>query len=282
MERILVGVDGSIASQAAMRWACAVSERTGAGIVALHAYQRPFVELSPEKHAVLIAERKVLLEDDWVRGVRQAGRPVEAVLEEGDPRDVVARVAGTKDADLVVLGRSGRGGGPGFLHLGSVVEHTAHHVQRPLVVIPPTDIGPIRRIVIGVDGSAESAAAVEWCAELASAVGASVIAAEVEEPIFEWTPSWDDENWRRRAEHDVANWLAPVTRSGVASEAVATRHLHPADGLLGVASARRADLLVIGTRGAGGFAGLRFGGVAMKVLHRASLPLALVPPEQKG
>jgi nucleotide-binding universal stress UspA family protein len=40
----------------------------------------------------------------------------------------------------------------------------------------------------------------------------------------------------------------------------------------------RADLLVIGTRGAGRFSGVRIGGVAMKVLHQASLPVVLVPP----
>ena len=116
-----------------------------------------------------------------------------------------------------------------------------------------------------------------WVAEVAPALKASVVAVQVEEPYFEWTPVSSPDNWRRDVERNIKDWTSQLAESGVSVLALAQRDLHPADGLIGVATARHADLLVIGTRGVGGFTGLRAGGVALKVLHRASLPLVLVP-----
>jgi nucleotide-binding universal stress UspA family protein len=278
MQRIVVGVDGSVASGAALRWAGHLARTTGAELTAAHSHRRPYAEVPPEEHARMLAERAEILATQWVRPVEDLGIEVRSRVIEGDPRGSLLAVVDEERPDLVVLGRSGAGGGPGFLHLGSVVEHIAHHADVPLAIIPSGDQTAISRIVLGVDGSDESAAAVRWCADVAAAAGAEVIAVTVEEPVAEWTPSWDDRNWRRDAERDVERWVEPLTSTGVTPDIVASEHLNPADGLLGVASARGADLLVIGTRGAGGFTGLRSGGVAMKVLHRASLPLVLVPP----
>ena len=86
-----------------------------------------------------------------------------------------------------------------------------------------------------------------------------MIAVTVEEPIVVWTPSWDERNWRRDVERDIETWVAPLADAGVSVEAVASEKPASGDGLVGVASARAADLLVLGTRGLGGFTGLRFG-----------------------
>lgn len=281
MKRFLVGVDGSAGSETALRWAVQVSKQTGADILAVHAYQRPFIEMARDRHETLVEERTTFLENEWTRAARDAGVAVETRLIEGDQRDIVASLTGDEPFDLAVLGRSGRGGGPGLIHLGSVVEHAAHHTRCPLAIIPTNVELPVRLIAIGLDGSAESAAAVDWCARFAADVGAAVIALSVDEPVLEWTPSWDDKNWRRTVEHDLEALATPIRSQGVHVEVVAVRDFRPADGLLDVATARGADLLVIGTRGAGGFSGLRVGGVAMKVLHKASIPLVLVPPPEK-
>lgn len=280
MKRLLVGVDGSTGSESALRWAVQISQQTGAGIVAVHAYQRPFIEMTRGRHDRLVEERTTFLEGEWIRPSVDAGVAVETRLIEGDQRDVITSLTGNGSVDLAVLGRSGRGGEPGMAHLGSVVEHAAHHTRCPLAVIPSNVSLPVRLIAIGLDGSAESSTAVDWCAHFAADVGASVIALSVDEPVLEWTPSWDDQNWRRTVEHDLEAMVAPIRSHGVHVEVVAVRDFRPADGLLDVAAARGADLLVIGTRGAGGFSGLRVGGVAMKVLHKASLPLVLVPPPE--
>lgn len=278
LKRLVVGVDDSLAAAAALRWAVSLAVPAGAEILAVNAFESPWSEVTPRDHDRLVDERSQLLAADWTAAAADAGVSVRTTVQEGDPRNVVLDVAEAEDADLVVLGRTGRGGGPGFLHLGSAVEHIAHHTQRPLAVIPPTTQGPIQRIVVGVDGSLESLQAVQWCGELATVADANVVAVAVREPYLEWTQSSSAKNWRREVEREIDKWTAPIVAAGVDVDHVAQRDLHPADGLLGVASARSADLLVIGTRGAGGFSGLRSGGVAMKVLHKASLPIVLVPP----
>ncbi len=46
-------------------------------------------------------------------------------------------------------------------------------------------------------------------------LGAEVIAVTVDEPILEWTPSWDDRNWRRDAVRELQSWTAPIAASAI-------------------------------------------------------------------
>jgi nucleotide-binding universal stress UspA family protein len=278
MEHLMVGVDGSKASERALRWAATMALRRPATVTAVYAQPGLPPELPESEHERWLAERAEILSTEWARPAVELGADVRTELLQGEPRTTLMAYAQDARPDLLVLGRSGHGGGPGFLHVGSLVEYAAHHVGCPLAVIPPEGDDEIHRIVLGADGSESAAAAAAWCARVAEVTGAEVLAVAVQEPVAEWTPSWDEKNWRRDTERDLASWAAPVIDVGVHVELLPTENLHPADGLLGVASDRGTDLIVIGTRGAGGFLGLRFGGVAMKVLHRTTDPLVLVPP----
>lgn len=277
MKRVIVGVDGSSVAGDAVAWAGRLAVGLGAEIVAVNCFRPPYSEMPPEVHDRLLADCERALAGAWVAPALDAGAEVRTLVRQGDPRDQLMAVADDEGADLLVLGRTGAGGGPGFLHLGSLVEHAAHHYSIPLAVIPAGWSRAIGRIVVGVDGSPESRSAVAWVAEIAPALDASVVAVQVQEPFVEWTPSSSPENWRRDVERHIEEWTAPLRELGVSVVSVAQEDLHPADGLLGVAARRRGDLLVIGTRGVGGFSGLRVGGVALKVLHHASLPLVLIP-----
>lgn len=272
MRTIVVGVDQSESSQTVAGWAGRLASRVGAELVAVNAFVGPWSELTQGDWEHLVARREEVLASFWTQAARAEGAAVTSVLREGDPRDVLANVADELLADLVVLGRVGEGGGPGFLHLGSVAEYAVHHWSRPLAVVP-SHAGPVEQIVIGVDGSAGSRAAVGWCEQLAPALGAAVVAVYVEESGGE----------RREARQPDAGCrlrelTAPLVDAGVEVETIVQHVLRPPDGLLGVSSAVGADLLVVGLRGVGGFTGLRAGGVALKVLHKASLPLVFVPP----
>ena len=278
MKRIMVGLDGSAASTAAVRWTATLASATGAELVGLHAYRNPYAEVPVDEHERMLAERAQIIDQQWLRPAVEAGVRVRSQIVEGDPRRMLPATAQDGDVDLLVLGRGDQGVKPGFFHLGSVVEHIAHDARQPLAVIPADATAISREIVLGLDGSTAAEAATAWCRETARAVGAHVVAVMVREPILEWTPSWDDQNWRRDTEHDLAKWTAHLTEAGLDVALAPTENLHPVDGLLGIAAGRGADLLVIGTRGAGGFFGLRFGGVAMKMLHRATIPLVMVPP----
>lgn len=276
MEKVLVGIDDSPGSTVALHWAGRLVSRCGGEIVAVHAFRAPTTGLPRADHDHLVAERRRDFEERWTEQTVAAGAR-SPIVRDGDPRDVIEAVAEAESATLVVVGQAGEAGGPGFLHLGSVAEYLAHNISRPLAVIPTSGTDPIKRIIVGVDGSDASLAAVDWCVGAATSFESDVVAVAVEEPYLEWTPASSPKNWRRDVEDRVKSWTAPLTNAGVSVEVVAQRDLHPANGLLAVASARSADLLVVGARGVGGFTGLRAGGVAMKVLHRANLPLALVP-----
>ncbi|MFN3215793.1 MAG: universal stress protein [Acidimicrobiales bacterium] len=76
----------------------------------------------------------------------------------------------------------------------------------------------------------------------------------------------------------VWDHAAELASAGIDFHALALRGSNVADALLQAAADERADLVVVGTRGLGGFTGLRIGGVALKVLHRTDRPVVLVPP----
>jgi nucleotide-binding universal stress UspA family protein len=234
-------------------------------------------EVRPETHDRLFAEREALV-STWIGPAVDEGAVVRLVVKDGDPRDSFLTEAENADAGLIVLGRTGQSGGPGFLHLGSVVEHAAHHCRQPLVVVPSAVLRPITRIVVGVDGSKESLAALTWCADLAKVTTASVTVVVVKKPERGWGTRTPVDQWRHDTERQLDEWLGPLGAAGIETDRILQADTHPADGLLGAASAADGDVLVIGTKGAGGISGVRIGGVAMKVLHKASLPLVLVPP----
>lgn len=279
MQRIVVGIDGSAVAGSALRWACHVASKTGAEIVAVSAFQNPYSEVSPQQHELLMTERREMLEGPWLDSAADSDVNLRSLVDAGDPREVLFAIARREDADLLVLGRTGSSGGPGFLHLGSVCEYAAHHADRAVAVIPKGWTGPVERIVVGVDGSPESLTSLSWVGELAPVLGASIIAVHVEERRSDSARSIRPQDWRAEADARLSDWTADLTSAGLKAELLLQSNLHPADGLLGVTAARQGDLLVIGIRGLGRFSGLRAGGVALKVLHRATIPVVLMPAE---
>lgn len=138
-----------------------------------------------------------------------------------------------------------------------------------------------KTIVVGVDGSEQSRRAVMWAAEEARRTGGAV------EAVHAWivvigTPvvgqmAYNAEDAEALAERfldeaigpvDEASLVAPIRR--VVTEGRATCVLEK--------RAATADLLVVGTRGRGGFRCLLLGSVAEDLLHRSPCPLVLVPP----
>ena len=277
MTRFIVGVDGSRGGEAALRWATRLAVASDAEIVAVNAYERRYSEMPPDMLEQELADREQLLSAEWTRPAVEAGVRVHTEVHERDPRDMIDRAC--DDAALVVLGRTGNGTEPGVFHLGSVVEHVAHHCPVPLAVIQPHGSERVERIVVGVDGSGESSAAIRWCATHAGRFQADVLAVQVGQT--EQQPK-GPHDWRVSTEVEIGRWTEPIASAGHEVTPLAIRGLRPAEALVGIAAEGPPSLLVIGTRGTGGFLGLRVGGVAMKVLHRATTDLVLVPPAPRG
>jgi nucleotide-binding universal stress UspA family protein len=137
---IVVGVDGSEGSQAAIRWAVEEAARRRDTVRAVSAWGYPYVPgpegsavfLNPADVAAEAAERleatlAAALPDDTVR----AG--VERHVIDGGAADVL--VEQSRTADLIVVGARGKGGFTGLL-LGSVSTQVVNHAHCPVVVVP--------------------------------------------------------------------------------------------------------------------------------------------------
>jgi nucleotide-binding universal stress UspA family protein len=147
---IVVGVDGSEASAAALRWAAEEARLRFAPLVAVHAWSFippqpigdpgmlavPAGDLAGQLGAESEAAREALAEALAGALGDEAGIDVEQRLVEGDPGD--ALVAQSEDAALVVVGSHGRSGLKAAL-LGSVSRHVVSHAACPVVVVksPP-------------------------------------------------------------------------------------------------------------------------------------------------
>lgn len=141
MSGIVVGVDGSESSRAALRFALAEARLRGAPVRAVAAWHVP-VAVYEGAYATpdtsLLEELQGETADALRRAVEDAGDAardvdVETVVREGQPATVLLGEAA--DADLLVVGSRGLGGFRGLL-LGSVGQQCAHHAPCPVVIVP--------------------------------------------------------------------------------------------------------------------------------------------------
>jgi nucleotide-binding universal stress UspA family protein len=155
MGTIVVGVDGSPGSDAALRWALDEARLRGSKLRVVHAYDLPQVLASeagvgaggiaaPAPITQDDAERLRSSAEEQARGVVEsavqrvggeaADRPeIESAIFPGPATQTLIEAG--KSAELLVLGSRGRGGFLGLL-LGSVTQQVAHHPPCPVVILP--------------------------------------------------------------------------------------------------------------------------------------------------
>lgn len=277
MRRIIVGIDGSEASLGALEWAAALAAELGASIVVAHALRPAPSEKRPGLLERLLAERDAEVRS-WVTTHLEATfADLDVIVDvaEGEAQDKLPDAVRRHDGDLLVVATVGESGAdPGPLSFGSVVEHLARNTTTSLAVVPPAD-EPARapaRVLLAVDGSEHAKAAARWlaAAELQRSGSSSILAITVDDTGGE-------------ADHlPDASWIDPLDEAGVTVESRTVTGQPIQDAILAAAEGHDADLIVLGTRGAGGFAGLRLGGVALEVVRRSPIPVVLVPPDHDG
>jgi nucleotide-binding universal stress UspA family protein len=137
----------------------------------------------------------------------------------------------------------------------------------------------MERIVVGIDGSAGAASALAWAVEEARLRGARVEAVVAWQPPFvegyPYTATRFDANELEGAAKSLAEDAIAGVVSGNVRVDVVVRCGAAASALLD--AARDAALLVVGTRGRGGFSGLLLGSVSQQVCHHAPCPVVVVP-----
>jgi nucleotide-binding universal stress UspA family protein len=195
---------------------------------------------------------------------------------QGDARTALGELAAAEDAALVVVGAGDAEWFPA-LHLGSVSHYLVHHAQRPVCVVPIAhgEFEP-STVVVGLDGSPASAAAVDWARDLALRANSQVLAVHAWEPTVSRIRRADTGMERDEAEENCRAWSRALAEAGVPTE-VRVEEGVPARLLVEVTKSSGAGVLVIGSRGAGGFEGLSVGSVALNVLQHAPVPTVVVP-----
>lgn len=293
---VVAGVDGSASSLAATLWAAAEAQRRGAELYLVHAYSVPLLLSGPGVPVPDIrpATRRVattMLEDAH-RAVAKAypGLTVTTQASEGSP--VTALQAASLHAVLTVVGSHGRHQLTETL-LGSVAARVTGHAHSPVVVIrtdpagrPAGGEGPV---VVGLDGSAESDDALAFALQSAASRRTALIAVRTWDDTaldgFQGYPVIIDREQidveeRRMLADQLVPWTDKFPEVPVHQHVLRGR---PAPTLLSfcedAGTIGRPSLLVVGSRGRGGFAGMVLGSTSHALIARASCGVAVVRPD---
>jgi len=274
-DRIVVAYDGSADAQTALLWAVRTSMLSRQPVVAVVATDPDSAAtnrsvLSGERLDEVRASAQHLLED-------ALATDSEVDLRPGPVVPVLLEAA--QDASMVVVGSRGLGQVAGTI-AGSVSQHLARHAPCPVVVARPVAHPGAARIVVGVDGSGGSDAAVEFACRRAELTGEPVVV------VHGWRDGRATGTTRREVPAEFMERILEEER--LLAEAVAgLRVAHPDVQLqpeavpvvawraLADASAA-ATLVVVGSRGRGAFTGMLLGSVSQQVLHHAQCPVAVV------
>ncbi|WP_068148391.1 universal stress protein [Rhodococcoides corynebacterioides] len=291
---VVVGVDGSSSTRAAVRWAAdAALSRHAPLLIVSAALLTPgtftdginlrvgvFGEQRSEAHRALDSAVAVARESTSGRSL-----DVHTAFEHGAAAEVL--VGYSDHAQLVVVGSRRLGEISGVMY-GSVGVHVAAHARCPVVIVKtssPDGPSPDGPIVVGVDGSSASEAAIRWAFDESSRRSTDLVA------VHAWTdvdagaaavrsgayPS--DDNLSRAEDSVLAESLAGF------SEHYPDVHVrrevfrdNPVRELL--RESADAQMVVTGTRGRGGFTALMLGSTSRALIHRAAVPVVVVPPHR--
>ncbi len=261
MERIVIGVDGSDEARVALAWAYAEARLRGWALEVVMASEDD--RSGDESSGVLERE---------VRAVAgpSADVLVSTAVEEGHPAQELVRRAA--DAEKLVGGSRGLGGFKGLL-LGSVSQACLTHATGTVAVVPRTTSERRGPVVVGIDGSVESLAALHWAvgeARLRGAVLELLHAQHYPEPLDFWEvsaipqahPTIED-----RLRTQVEESEGELDDLEVVLTVV---EAHPTRALLD--GAGDAALVVVGARGHGGVTGLLLGSTSVQIASHAPCP----------
>ncbi|MEU7986436.1 universal stress protein [Streptosporangium canum] len=284
---VVVGVDGSPSSQAAVEWAADDAVRRGCALRIVHVcepwvYDIPLQTPPGFRDSVIESCQGVLESAARLARERAPGIEVDAALETGHPVEILRREAA--DAEQVVLGSRGRGGFTGLL-LGSVSLALAGHVAAPVVVVRGSQERTHGVVVVGFDGSAHAAAALEYAFEEAARRGARLHAIHAwQMPVLGqgatlYAPLVEEifANEERVAADTLGPWREKYPQVEVEETAVCG---HPVAAVCEAAEA--ADLAVVGSRGLGRVGSAVLGSVGHGVLHYARCPVAVVRAREEA
>jgi len=280
---IVVGIDDSPAARVAVQWAARDAELRNIPLTLVHA-------VSPEVATWLKTPMPAGVmrwqQDHGRRLVDGALKVVEEACRHGGPAGVQTEILTSaavptlidlsKDAEMVVTGSLGSGRWPGRL-LGSVSSALLRHAHCPVAIVhdeePSTPYSAQAPVLVGIDGSPASELATGIAFDEASRrrVGLIALHAWSDLDVSEW-PGIDWPATQSMAEEVLSERLAgwqeqypDVQVSRTVVQAQPAREL--------AQRSQEAQLIVVGNRGRGGFAGMLVGSVGETVAQMARVPV---------
>ncbi len=282
-DRVVVGSDGSRPASAAVEWAATWASGIGKGLT-LVGTVRPF----PSR----VSRQDSADYDESLRKVAQDHLDIERerLMDQRPELDVVAvAVTGTashilveasKDAALVVVGTRGVGAIAGML-LGSTSDDVVTYATGPVAIVPDEAKPPhLGGIAVGIDIGDDSMRALAFSVDSARSLGVpvkAVHAVDVEAymrmtSILALTLTEDE--LLEEGREDIEEALSKVGGTdGVTIEPVVSR-AKAIDALTD--AAKTSSLIVVGSRGRGGFAGLLLGSTSRKLAQMSTVPTIVV------
>ncbi|MBF6221968.1 universal stress protein [Nocardia abscessus] len=274
---ILVGVDGSPVALAALRWAAVDAARHEVPLHLLYAigvlgefrsgfelgqfdfdsYRQGGLDALETARATAVAESASITQLD-----------ISTELVDAPPIPLLRDRSQT--ARLLVVGTHGLGAVNRRL-LGSVSTALARHAACPVAVIPETAAPSDGPVVVGVDGSRSSVHAIEIAFDQAAFRGVELVAVHTWSDFLRFESS---DQMQEEGEELLARSIAGFGEKypEVPVHRIVTED-RPAERLLMLGD--KAQLIVVGSHGRGGFAGMTLGSVGQAVLHAAQVPVII-------
>lgn len=288
--KIIVGADGSEPSFQALRWAVHEARRHHAEVQVVSCYLVPGYA-GFDGTAIYPSSVDVDTLQETAAEVVDRAAELAATI---DPALVVDRatpmsspVVGITDVamlgDEIVVGATGHSGLVAGL-LGSVAAGVTHRAHVPVVVVPSKssmEFGDsMKKIVVGVDGSPESLLALDWAYNAALLSGAELTVVHswlYPYPVSDSSPREVRRPMETDAENELQSSLDSLGSRLTDGSVVVHRELREdsaVDALLKEGDG--ADLLVVGSRGRGGFRARLLGSVSRTLVQHASCPVAVI------
>ena len=281
---IAVGVDGSACAGLALDWAAEEASRRTLPLHIVHAFSYQYPMTSAGMGFVIEGVREIAEElcRKAVAHVNTTHPDLTVTWDVSTYGAASALVDASRVAHTVVVGARGVGATRGAL-LGSVSTQVASHAHCPVVVIHENQPSPTADVpvVVGVDGSALSTNAIAYAFDAAAMrrVGLTAVHAwwldhvEGASASAIWTVDWGNMAQEENAvvAESLAGWQEKYPDVEITRRST---HGHPVDAV--VRQSENACLVVVGSRGRGGFRGLLLGSVSQGVVHHAHCPVAVV------
>jgi nucleotide-binding universal stress UspA family protein len=276
---IVVGVDGSAASERALRWAIDEAGHRSSALRLVHGWTYAIGgHVAVSETIQLLADASQSLLDREVALARSIAPDlvIDGVLVQRAPAQSLLEASA--DADLLVVGTRGHGDLATFF-IGSVADACVRHATVPVAVVRPEAVEHEGgAVLVGVDGSETSLEALRWARREAAIRDARVTVVHAWQETYATELSVmagaDADAIEREARETLIHAVEATSSSGGPDPQQSLVRDTAAGALLD--ASREAALLVVGSRGRGGFTGLLLGSVSRRCVHGAACPLVVV------